>query len=85
MKKHLVIAAGLATLSTGAYASQARMTAMNQDSDGSYYMNDTRNVWRMANHVNANTNYVTTEWGDTTDLATDNKRHVAEICKWNES
>ena len=35
MKKHLVVAAGLAVLSTGAFASKARMTALNQDHLGS--------------------------------------------------
>ena len=43
MKKHLVVAAGLAVLSTGAFASKARMTALNQGSSlGSFYLEDNR-------------------------------------------
>jgi len=63
MKKHIVVAAGLAVLSTGAFASKARMTALSQgDTLGSYYMNDNRNIWRTAGAVNSNTNFVITEW-----------------------
>ena len=63
MKKHIVVAAGLAVLSTGAFASKARMQALSQgDTLGSYYMNDNRNIWRTAGAVNSNTNFVITEW-----------------------
>ena len=31
MKKHIVVAAGLAVLSTGAFATKARMSALNQE------------------------------------------------------
>jgi hypothetical protein len=64
MKKHLVVAAGLAVLSTGAFASKARMQAMSQGSAyGSYYMYDTRNVWRTPHTMNSNPEFVITEWG----------------------
>ena len=64
MKKHLVVAAGLAVLSTGAFASKARMSAMNQEASlGSYYMYDTRNIWRMPHTMNQNPEFVITEWG----------------------
>ena len=64
MKKHLVVAAGLAVLSTGAFASKARMTALNQGSSlGSFYLEDNRNVFRSSNSVNSMNNYVITEWG----------------------
>ena len=65
MKKHLVVAAGLAVLSTGAFASKARMQAMNQGATlGSYYMYDTRNIWRTPNALNTNPEFVITEWGN---------------------
>ena len=64
MKKTLVVAAGLAVLSTSAFASKARMQAMGQDATlGSFYMQDTRNIWRMPHSMNANSNFVITEWG----------------------
>jgi len=59
MKKTLVVAAGLAVLSTSAFASKARMTALNQDSGlGSYYMEDERNAFRMAGSFSGNYVYV---------------------------
>jgi len=64
MKKQIVIATGLAVLSTSAYATKARMDALGQDSDqGSFYIQDTRNIFRNAAHVNTFKNYVATEWG----------------------
>jgi hypothetical protein len=63
MKKTLVVAAGLAVLSTSAFASKARMSALSQgDVLGSYYMDDNRNIWRMPHHVNTHNNFVITEW-----------------------
>lgn len=65
MKKHIVIATGLAVLSTSAYATKARMSALGQDENyGSHYIQDTRNIFRNAAHVNTFTNYIVTEWGD---------------------
>lgn len=65
MKKHVIIATGLAVLSTSAYASKARMTALGQDANyGSSYIQDSRNIFRNAAHTNNFTNYVVTEWGD---------------------
>lgn len=64
MRKQMIIATSLAVLSTSAYASKARMSALGQDADfGSFYIQDTRNVFRNAAHVNTFTNYVITEWG----------------------
>lgn len=66
MKKHVIIATGLAVLSTSAYASKARMSALGQDAAyGSHYIQDTRNVFRNAAHVNTHTDYAIFEWGDT--------------------
>ena len=71
MKKTLVVAAGLAVLSTSAFASKARMAALNQDAAlGSYYMQDTRNVWRSAGAFSGN--YVIVEHGRNVLDADDN-------------
>jgi len=72
MKKTLVVAAGLAVLSTSAFASKARMSALSQgDVLGSYYMDDNRNIWRMPHQVNTHNNFVITEWaGGESDGAT---------------
>ena len=62
MKKTLVVAAGLAVLSTSAFASKARMAALNQDAAlGSYYLEDNRNQWRSAGDFGGN--YVIIEHG----------------------
>ena len=64
MKKQIVLATGLALLSTSAFATKARMEALGQDADrGSFYIDDSRNVFRNAAHVNTMKNYIITEWG----------------------
>ena len=69
MKKHIVVAAGLAVLSTGAFATKARMTALNQDASfGSFYMDDERNAFRSAGAFSGN--YVYLEHGQ--NLVRDN-------------
>ncbi|MCF8057725.1 MAG: hypothetical protein K9K67_00400 [Bacteriovoracaceae bacterium] len=67
MKKQIVLAT-IATLATGSvYATKARMNALGQDQDrGSFYIDDTRNVFRNAARINKTNNYVVTEWGDAT-------------------
>jgi hypothetical protein len=58
MKKHIVVAAGLAVLSTGAFATVARMSALNQDTaQGSFYIDDERNVFRSAGAFSGNYAY----------------------------
>ena len=67
MKKHVMIAT-LAVLSTSAFASKARMEALGQNSDtGSHYIQDTRNVFKNPAAVNHMNNYVTFEWGETSN------------------
>lgn len=64
MKKHVIIATGAALLSTSAFATKARMTALGQDSErGSQYIQDGRNKFRNAAHVNNMNNYAVMEWG----------------------
>ncbi|PIK13892.1 MAG: hypothetical protein CES88_12970 [Halobacteriovorax sp. JY17] len=74
MKKQILIATGLAVLSTSAFASKARLEALGQNDDrGSFYVEDARNVFRNAAKVNTHKNYITTEWGtasNTTDDST---------------
>jgi len=74
MKKHVLIAAGLAVLSTSAFATKARMEALGQGagaSRGSFYIDDSRNVFRNAATVNSMKNYVLTEWGVDATNSTD--------------
>ncbi len=64
MKKHIVLATGLAMLSTSAFATKSRMEALGQDTGrGSHYIKDTRSIFRNAAHVNTFKNYIVTEWG----------------------
>ncbi len=65
MKKQIVLAT-IATLATSsAWATKSRMNALGQYQDrGSFYIQDTRNVFRNAARINQTNNYVVTEWGD---------------------
>ncbi|WP_372656047.1 hypothetical protein [Halobacteriovorax sp.] len=70
MKKQILIATGLAVLSTSAFASKARLEALGQNDDrGSFYVEDARNIFRNASKVNTHKNYITTEWGTANDAA----------------
>ena len=63
MKKCLLIA-GLAVLSTSAYATTTRLQALGQDTTrGSFFIDDNYNVFRNAAYVNQYKNYMVTEWG----------------------
>lgn len=67
MKRNVLVIAGLAVLSTNAFASKARVEALNQDSvRGSEYISDSRNIFRNPAHLNTMSNYLITEWGTTT-------------------
>lgn len=65
MKKQLIVALGLAVLATPAFASKARLQALGEDTYGSFYVNDNRNVFYNAAQVNNHKDLVTFEWGDT--------------------
>jgi hypothetical protein len=65
MKKQLVVALGLAVLATPAFASKARLQALGDDVNGSFYINDNRNVFLNAANINNHKDLVTFEWGDT--------------------
>ena len=66
MKKQLVVALGLTVLATPAFASKARLQALGEDTYGSFYVNDNRNVFYNAAQVNNHKDLVTFEFGDTT-------------------
>ena len=62
MKKLLIVAACLGMQS--AYATKARMSALGQDAGrGSFYLEDNRNIWRSASHVNDLDRMLTVEHG----------------------
>lgn len=64
MKKQALVIAGLAVLSTNAFASKARVQALGQNTlRGSEYISDTRNVFRNPSALNDTKNYIITEWG----------------------
>ncbi len=71
MKKQLIVALGLAVLATPAFASKARLQALGEDTNGSFYINDNRNIFLNAAHVNNHKDFVTFETGNTTADATD--------------
>jgi poly-gamma-glutamate capsule biosynthesis protein CapA/YwtB (metallophosphatase superfamily) len=65
MKKQLIVALGLAVLATPAMASKARLQALGEDTFGSFYINDNRNIFLNAAHVNNHKDFVTFETGST--------------------
>lgn len=70
MKKHLTVALGLAVLATPAFATKARLQALGEDTYGSFYIDDNRNIWLNAANINNHKDLVTFEWG-TTSVASD--------------
>lgn len=61
---NVLVIAGLAVLSTNAFASKARVQALGQDTNrGSEYIADSRNVFRNPAALNETKNYLVTEWG----------------------
>lgn len=78
MKKQLTVALGLAVLATPAFASKARLQALGEDVNGSFYINDNRNVFLNAANINNHKDLVTFEWGDTTQGVDGNATPRAE-------
>ena len=64
MKKQIALAMGLAVISGSAFASKARLQALGEDTDGSQYISDNRNIFLNAAHVNYHKDMVTFEAGD---------------------
>ncbi len=65
MKKQLTVALGLAVLATPAFATKARLQALGEDVNGSFYVNDNRNIFYNPAHVNNHKDLVTFELGNT--------------------
>ncbi len=65
MKKTLAVAIGAAVLSGQALATKARLIALGEDSMGSFYIEDNRNIFLNAATVNRHKDLVTFEWGST--------------------
>lgn len=63
MKKQVVVALGLAVLATPAIASKARLQALGEDTNGSFFINDNRNIFLNAAEVNNQKDLVTFEFG----------------------
>ena len=63
MKKQLIVALGLAVIAAPAFASKARLQALGEDTNGSFYINDNRNIFLNAAHVNNHKDLVTLETG----------------------
>lgn len=64
MRRNVLVVAGLAVLSTNAFASKARVQALGQDEvRGSEYISDSRNIFRNPAGLNETKNYLVTEWG----------------------
>lgn len=72
MKKQLTVALGLAVLATPALASKARLQALGESTNGSFFIQDNRNIFLNAAEVNKHGDLVTFEFGSsqTTDSDT---------------
>ena len=71
MKKQLTLALGLAVLATPAFASKARLMALGEDANGSFFINDNRNIFLNAAEANNHADMVTFEFGNS-NTADDN-------------
>jgi hypothetical protein len=66
MKKLMMIGSALLVLSTSVFATEARLLALGMketDNDGSYYIQDSRNIFLNAANVNNFADMLITEWG----------------------
>lgn len=68
--RKVAVVAGLALLSTSAFATRARMEALGQDKNGSRFLSDDRSVFLNPAYVNMYKNYVATEWGTDAQAST---------------
>ncbi len=71
MKKQLAVVLGLSVLATPAFASKARLQALGEDTNGSFYINDNRNVFLNPSEVNNHKDLVSLEFGAAAPTATD--------------
>src|SRR5690606_20949266 len=66
MKKNVAIVLGAMIVAAPAFASKARLQALGEDVYGSKYIQDNRNIFINAAHINLYKDMVTFEYGDTT-------------------
>lgn len=83
MKKKLGIVLALAVMSTSAFASKARLISLGEDSQGSYYIDDLRNVFLNPAAVNDHNGTATLEFGSNTDDSDSTAKSEAGI--WQKS
>src|SRR4051812_37381079 len=71
MKKLILVLASLAA--TSAHATKARLAALNQDTNGSYFIADTRNIFLNPAQLASMKDHLNFEWGkkDRTGVAND--------------
>ena len=67
MKKQIASILGIALLSTSAFASKARLQALGEDTYGSFFIDDARNVTLNPAMLNFHKDFVIMEWGDTSN------------------
>jgi hypothetical protein len=70
MKKLLTLGAALSLLSTSAFASKARLIALGENQDGSFFIEDNRNIFLNPATVMSNKDIVTMEWGNSGNQTT---------------
>jgi len=63
MKKIMMTASAVMLLSTSAFATKARLQALGEDKDGSYYISDYRNIYINPAELNSMGNMAIFEWG----------------------
>ena len=68
MKKQIVLGLGLAVMAAPALASKARLQALGEDTNGSFYINDNRNIFLNSAQLNNHKNLVTFETGSATGV-----------------
>jgi hypothetical protein len=61
----LFVGSALMLLSTSAFATKARLQALGEDKDGSYYISDSRNIFINPSELNSMGNKAILEWGNT--------------------
>jgi hypothetical protein len=64
MKKISLLIVGVMLLSQNTFATKARLLALGEDKDGSYFINDNRNYFLNAAHINNHEDQVVYEWGN---------------------
>lgn len=70
MKKKIAGLLGLALLSTSAFASKARLQALGEDTYGSFFLDDARNVTLNPAMLNFHKDFIILEWGNTATSTT---------------